>query len=160
MIGRYHQPIDATFRERLFNVYLRKWDYSTKKQMVNPKKVYCIDNGIISNYSFSFSENKERLLENAVFIELKRRNLGIYYFIEKGECDFVIKQGNSIVQAIQVCYELNADNQNREINGLLDSMKAFGLVTGRILTFNQEDEIKIDGLQLSILPVWKWMLDQ
>ncbi len=43
--------------------------------MVNPKKIYCIDNGIISINSFSFSENKGRLLGNAVFIELKRRNL-------------------------------------------------------------------------------------
>jgi len=137
---------------------LQKWDYSIKKQMVNPKKVYCIDNGIISINSFSFSENKGRLLENAVFIELKRRNLEVYYFKEKGECDFVIKQGNSIVQAIQVCYDLNTDNQNREINGLMEAAKKFNLNSGLILTFDQKDEISTSGIKISILPVLKWMI--
>ena len=52
---------------------VNKYDTSLKKQMVNKKKVYAIDNGIINAVAFQFSENKGRLLENAVFLELKRR---------------------------------------------------------------------------------------
>lgn len=150
----------AHFEEAYLLFSVKKFDYSLKKQLINPKKIYCIDNGIISTNSFAFSENKGRLLENMVFVELKRRNKEIFYYRDKHECDFVIRQGIEVAEVIQVCYELNIDNQNREINGLLESMKAFGLETGQILTFNQEDEIKTDGLLLSITPVWKWLLEE
>lgn len=147
------------FENAYFMFSLRKWDYSIKKQLLNPKKVYCIDNGIITVNSFSFSENRGWLLENLVFIELKRRNEEVYYFREKGECDFVIKKGNAISQAIQVCYELNLDNQQREINGLAEAMKSLSLNEGKILTFDQEDHFTQDGLSISVIPVWKWLLE-
>jgi len=146
------------FENAYFMFSLRKWDYSIKKQLLNPKKVYCIDNGFITVNSFSFSENKGRLLENLVFIELKRRNEEIYYFKEKGECDFVIKKGNSITEAIQVCYELNPDNQQREITGLTEALKSLRLQEGKILTFDQEDHFTQNGFSISVVPVWKWLL--
>lgn len=138
---------------------LRKWDYSVRKQLVNPKKIYCVDNGFITANSFAFSDNKGRLLENMVFIELKRRNKEIYYFQNEGECDFVIKQGNSIIESIQVCYELNFDNQQREINGLTVAMKSLNLTEGKILTFDQEDKIVQEGKTILVIPVWKWLLE-
>jgi hypothetical protein len=147
------------FENAYFMFSLRKWDYSIKKQLLNPKKVYCIDNGFITVNSFSFSENKGRLLENLVFIELKRRNEEVYYFKEKGECDFVIKKGNSISEAIQVCYDLNLDNQQREINGLTGAMKSTGVSEGKILTFDQEDHFTQEGYKISVIPVWKWLID-
>ncbi len=147
------------FENAYFMFNLRKWDYSIKKQLLNPKKVYCIDNGFITVNSFSFSENRGRLLENLVFIELKRRNEEIYYFKEKGECDFVIKNGNAISEAIQVCYELNLDNQQRKINGLAEAMKSLSLNEGKILTFDQEDQFTKDGCSISVTPVWSWLLN-
>ena len=77
---------------------------------------------------------------------------------EKSECDFVAKQGTSIRNAIQVCYDLNEDNKKKEINGLLEAMKKFKLKEGLILTYNQEDKIKIDNSKIIIKPVWKWMM--
>lgn len=147
------------FENAYFMFSLRKWDYSIKKQLLNPKKVYCIDNGFITVNSFSFTENKGRLLENMVFVELKRRGEEIYYFKEKGECDFVIKNGNSISEAIQVCYDLNLDNQQREINGLTEAMLSLSLNEGKILTFDQEDHFTRDGFQVQVIPVWKWLLE-
>jgi uncharacterized protein len=145
------------FENAYFMFSLRKWDYSIKKQLLNPKKVYCIDNGFITVNSFSFTENKGRLLENLVFIELKRRNEEVYYFKEKGECDFVIKKGNAITEAIQVCYDLNPDNQQREITGLTEALKSLELREGKILTFDQEDHFTQNGFLISVIPVWKWL---
>ena len=72
---------------------MNKFDYSLKKQFVNPKKIYCIDTGIVNSLSFKFSENKGRLLENMVFIRLKNQKKEVYYHKEKYECDFLIKKG-------------------------------------------------------------------
>ena len=50
-----------------------KYDYSVSKQILNPKKSYFIDNGLVRRVNFSFSDNLGHLLENLVFIELLRR---------------------------------------------------------------------------------------
>lgn len=136
------------------------FDFSLKKQIRNPKKIYCIDNGLINELSFQISQNKGRLLENFVFIELKRKNNEIYYHNKNNECDFVIKKGNNVVQAIQVCYELNEDNRKREYAGILDALKEHNLKEGLILTFEEEDELIIENKKIIIKPVWKWVLEE
>ena len=139
----------------LFNI--PKFDYSLKKQMINEKKVYSIDNGLSNANSVSFSSNKGRMLENFVFLTLRRSHKNIYYFRENGECDFLIKEDSRIIIAIQVAYELNEDNKKREIEGLLEAMRKFELREGFILTYNQEDEIDIEDKRIIIKSVWRWI---
>lgn len=145
-------------REALFFYKLNKFDYSLKKQIFSKNKIYCIDSGLINAVGFKFSEQSGRLIENLVFVELKRRNKELYYFSEKKECDFVIKKGLRIVEAIQVCYKLNKDNEKREIKGLTEAMNKFKLKQGLILTYDQEDELRVDNKKIIIKPLWKWLL--
>ncbi len=133
-----------------------KFDYSLKKQAVNAKKVYSIDNGLSGVNSVSFSSNKGRMLENCVFLNLRRVGKEIYYFKGEKECDFLIKEKNKIGQAIQVCYELNDDNKERELSGLVEALEKFNLEEGLILTYDQEDELNVSGKTIRIKPVWKW----
>ncbi len=133
-----------------------RFDYSPKKQSVNPKKIYSIDNGLSSANSISFSADKGRMLENHVFLELRRRNKGIFYFRGERECDFLIREKNRIVGAIQVCYELTGENRERELSGLGEAMDTFGLDRGTILTFAQEDTLAVSGRPVEVLPAWKW----
>jgi hypothetical protein len=149
-----------TLEEAFLIFTLTKYDYSIKKQIQNPKKVYCIDNGIITTNGFRFSENRGQLLENAVFLELKRREKEIYYHSEKNECDFVTKTGIKITEAIQVCYDLNNENKNREINGLMEAINKFNLKEGLIITFDQEESITKDKKKIKIIPAWKWLLQE
>lgn len=139
---------------------VNKYDISLKKQMVNKKKVYAIDTGIVNAVAFQFSENKGRLLENAVFLELKRRYKDIYYFEEKNECDFIIKSGRTITKAFQVADSLsNPQTKNREFEGLLAAMDFFGLKKGYILTTDTEQQIIKENKQITIIPFWKWSLE-
>ena len=133
-----------------------KFDYSLKKQAVNPKKVYVVDNGLADLNSVSFSSNKGRMLENCVFTELRRAGKEIFYFRGDKECDFLIKEKNAITKAIQVCYELNEDNKNREIDGLMEALKKFDLPEGLILTHNQQDKLEISGKTIKVCPAWSW----
>ncbi|MEK6882438.1 MAG: DUF4143 domain-containing protein [Nanoarchaeota archaeon] len=107
----------------------------------------------------SFSENKGRILENIVFVELKRRGKEIFYFSEKNECDFIIKEDTKAKEAIQVCYNLNDENWKREIDGILEAMETFNFKTGLILTQEQEDEKIINGKKIIIKPVFRWLLE-
>lgn len=157
--GSVNTPISfVSYLEDSYLLFtIPKFDYSLKKQMINEKKVYSIDNGLSNANSVSFSSNKGRMLENFVFITLRRSHKNIYYFRENGECDFLIKEDSRIIIAIQVAYELNEDNKKREIEGLLEAMRKFELREGFILTYNQEDEIDIEDKRIIIKPVWKWI---
>ena len=134
-----------------------KFSYSYKEQLVNPKKVYSIDNGLSMANSTSFSKDTGRMLENQVFLHLRRKYKEVFYFKEKNECDFVVKENEKITQAIQVCYELNEDNKEREINGLKEALTKFSLKQGLILTHNQEDIIETQSKKMLVKPVWRWL---
>ncbi len=137
-----------------------KFSYSYKKQQVNPKKIYSIDNGLSYSNSVSFSKDKGKMLENGVFLNLRRRYKEIFYFQDKGECDFLIKDREKIIQAIQVCYKFDDENQEREVKGLLEALKKFKLKEGLVLTYNQEDEMEINNKKIIVKPVWKWVLEK
>lgn len=139
---------------------LKKYDFSVKKQNVNKKKIYTIDNGFISQIGFNFSENNGKYLENLIFIELFRRKEEIFYCSGIYECDFVLKRRGKIFQAIQVCYEINSKNKKREFNGLIEAMDKYNLKSGIIITNKQYDEIKINSKKISIIPAWQWLLSE
>jgi len=163
-IGLKNATTIKNYIDFLINCYLvfqvSKFDFSLRKQIQNPKKVYFIDNAIIQRLGFNFSDNFGRLLENTIFLELKRRNLEIFYHHNILECDFVIRSGTKITQAIQVCYDLsNSKTKDREISGLLEAIEIYSLNEGLIISFEQEEEITINTKLIKIIPAWKWILN-
>jgi hypothetical protein len=147
------------FLEGCFLLFLvPKFDYSLKRQVYAGKKAYIIDNALAVSLGYRMSGEHGRLLENAVFLELMRRGKETYYFQGRNECDFVIRKGYVISEAIQVCYDLNRESMEREKAGLVEAMKKFSLKKGLILTYDQEDEISEGGVTISIVPAWKWLL--
>lgn len=138
---------------------LNRFSYSIKKQKVSSSKIYCQDNIFLKTIAFNFSKNKGQLLENLVFIELLRRGYSCFYHKEKKECDFIIKIGNNIEQAIQVSLSIEREEtKTREINGLKEAMNLYGLKKGLILTENEEFNIKENDYHIIIKPIWKWLL--
>lgn len=160
-LGSANSAIDyVSYLEDSYLLFtIPKFDYSLKKQLVNPKKVYSVDNGLSSANSVSFTADRGRMLENMVFLNLKRQGTGINYFRGKGECDFVTIERKKVASAIQACYQLTEENREREVNGLAEAMEKFGLEEGLILTYNQEDRIKAGNKKIALKPAWKWLLE-
>jgi predicted AAA+ superfamily ATPase len=138
---------------------LFKYDYSLKKQYVNDKKLYCIDNGMRNAVAFRFSGDLGRLLENLVFIELLRRDMTIYFFKHENECDFILEDRGTITTAIQVCYEITPENQDRELAGISEAMTILAAGKGIILTYYQEKSFVYEGHAIRAIPTWKWLLE-
>jgi predicted AAA+ superfamily ATPase len=129
-----------------------RFNWSLKSIAVNPKKVYTIDTGFAQANSLSFSEDNGRLFENCIFLELRRKYKEIFYFKEKGECDFIVKEGKKIIMVLQVCSEVNTDNTKREMDGLVEALDFFKLKSGIIITLNQKDTMIKDGKQIQLVP--------
>ena len=137
-----------------------KYDYSVSKQILNPKKSYFIDNGLVRRVGFSFSSNSGHLLENLVFIELLRRGKTVYYHNRGQECDFVLVNDKTVTAAIQVTYAMpNEKTRKREIDGLFDAMNVYKLQSGLIITDDTAEEIIENDKKITIIPAWKWLLE-
>lgn len=135
--------------------FIPKFSYSQRKQLINAKKVYSIDTGLVTANSRSFSEDLGRRFENMVFLHFRRTYPEIYYFSEKNECDLVIFGRQGLVELVQVCFELNSENIKRELEGLWEAIKFFDKKEGLLVTLAQEDEFEEDGFKIKVLPFQK-----
>jgi predicted AAA+ superfamily ATPase len=133
------------------------FSYSSKAQLINPRKVYAIDTGLVDVLSLSKTEDKGRKLENMVYLHLKRQYNELYYFNNKGECDFVAFKNGKLKALIQVCLVLTPDNMDREVNGLLEAMKFFQVEKGVIVTFADLDRIEINGACIKVIPAFEFL---
>ena len=139
--------------------FISKFSYSHKAQLVNQKKIYCIDNGLVKTNSISFTNDNGRLLENMVFLHLRRKYNNIYYYLDKGECDFVAFSSGKLQGLYQVCLVLDNNNMQREISGLIEAMKFFSENTGTIVTLNQTDKFTQGSKIIEITPFHSWAVN-
>ena len=152
-----------SYLENAFLIFkLERFDFKLKQQFIAPKKVYCIDSGLINSIGFKFSENKGKVIENEVALELQRRkgvdkSLEVYYWKDhqQKEVDFVLKRDKKIEALIQVSY-INSKEEikEREINALVKSSKELRCKNLLVITWDYESEEKI-----KFVPLWKWLLE-
>ena len=138
--------------------YLPKFDYSIKKQMLNSKKLYAIDAGAINRLGFHFSEEKGRLLENTVYLELLRRGKEVYYHRGEKECDFVVFENGQIIEALQVTDKLTEQDKDREIGGLKEALETYHIDNGKIIVYDRDDGLT-QGVDVPVVSAWQWLMD-
>lgn len=135
-----------------------RFSWSAKGQMLSEKKIYVVDNGLVNVASISASKDMGRKFENTVYWSIRRKTNKIWYYSDgNSECDFIYQTDESY-SAIQVCFDLNGDNQAREIEGLINALKHFNLTEGVILTMDQTDKILIDNYTIWVAPAYSFVL--
>jgi len=132
---------------------------SERARRVNPRKIYITDSGLHHAYAFRNTGNRGMLLENIVFMQLRRNGIRpAYYLTERGlEVDFIVEnEGASKPSLLQVCWSLgDHETKNREINALRDAMSELKIEKGTIITWLDE---KAPENGVEIVPAWKWLL--
>ena len=157
------------YLEALNDVYLffsmDLFDYSLKRQIYNPSKIYCIDVALSNSISFRFSRNMGHIYENIVFLELLRRNKEIYYWKSKKgkEVDFIVKEGLHITEARQVCFSLeDVKTRQRELQALAEVKDELRAERLTVITDDEESTVPIEGKrgqgEINIISLWKWLL--
>ncbi len=158
-----------SYLENAYLVFvLERFSFKLKEQALAPKKVYAIDPGIINAAGFAFSDNRGRVMENVVAIELFRRtltsrSLELYYWKDhqQREIDFVLKEGKKIKQLVQACYDLsNIATREREVSALLRGGAELKCKNLLIITSDYEAEEKRGSAVIKFIPLWKWLLER
>ena len=110
--------------------------------------------------SFKFSENIGRIFENVIYLELRRKGEEIFYWKGKGEVDFLIRKGTKIDKLINVCWELNKNNEKRELSGLCEAMEKFNVADAEIIVSGYDDQVDIKGKKIVISNFFNWLKRQ
>ncbi len=131
---------------------------SLKGQIYANKKAYFIDSALASIIGFRPTEDVGRMLENLVFLSLKSKGCDLSFYKEDAECDFLVREGARMAQAIQVTASF-AQSTERELRGLLSAMARFRLRQGLILTWDEEDDLVVEGRAVAVRPLWRYLLE-
>ena len=134
--------------------------FSLKRQQIAPKKVYCIDTGLVNDVGFQFSPNSGKLIENIVFLALRQKQTEVYYYVteKKHGVDFYLPKTR---QLIQVSKDMSsASTREREIRSLVEAAKEIELDEALILSDVNEDNINIDNLSIKVQALPEWLLGQ
>lgn len=152
----------AWFEDAYILFTVRIFDASLARANTNPKKIYCIDHALVTSLSSGILLNSGHLLENLVFIALRRLTAEIYYFKSKSgkEVDFLALRPDRSRLLVQVC-ETMADPQTRkrEITALTEAMVELHLLTGTIVTRGEEEQIETAAGTIEVIPVWRFLLN-
>jgi predicted AAA+ superfamily ATPase len=148
-----------------FAFFVSKYSRSLKEQIRNPRKSYVVDVGFRTASGFYTSEDYGRVAENLVFLKLKHVQMKnplvetYYWKDEKREVDFVVKEGKSVKQLLQVCWDVTKkETKDREVEGLLKAMEELRLKEGVVVTKDFEKVEKTKGKTITYVPLWKWLL--
>ena len=138
--------------------------YSPKSKMrVTQEKLYAIDVAMMNQRENAFAgDNLGWRLETIVLSHLIRKcqyeGWDVYYLKERsGECDFVVCDGNRVLQCIQVSYDISSEKTlKREVNGLLLANRQTGCENLLLLTDHEFKDIEKDRHRISVSPVYEW----
>jgi predicted AAA+ superfamily ATPase len=153
-VKNYVEYLENSWLVFTINVY----DFSVKRQQVAPKKVYAIDTGLAQAVGFSFSPNTGKLLENLVFLALRRRTREVYYYTSPAgfEVDFYLPETRELIQVSQNLAQ--PATREREVRALTDAMQGLGVSRGLILTDANAGPIEANGLTIEVRSVTEWLL--
>jgi hypothetical protein len=134
-----------------------KFSYKLR-QGNTPSKFYLADPSFKTVAGANFSADRGLFFENAVYMELRRRGLEVFFFEEKVECDFITKSGTRVTGAYQVCVDPHQAGE-RETKGLLAALEAFNLPGGTVITADDDREETHGTKRIRYLPLWRWLLE-
>ncbi|MEW6364938.1 MAG: ATP-binding protein [Acidobacteriota bacterium] len=154
---------DVRFLEDAFLLFtVERESSSTRVRMVNPRKCYVADPGIAGAFSQRASQGIGYLLENIVYLELRRRGCDLTYMVthDGHEVDFVARRAGKPDELIQVCADLrDGATRERELQALREGLQEIGSARCTIVTLGDEETIALGRRRVRAVPAWRWLLE-
>lgn len=132
---------------------------SERQRAVNPVKTYVVDTGLAR--AFAARLEPGHLLENAVYLELRRRGGEVAWHRTAGghEVDFVVQQGARL-QLVQVCVDpAEPGTRERELRALEEAMGELGVRESTMVTGLHEETVRTAEGVVRMVPAWRWLLE-
>ncbi len=136
---------------------------SERQRMVNPRKAYPVDPGLIPIYARTGRPNLGHALETVVLVELERRGCQVEY-VRTGqgfEVDFLATTHSEVPELIQVCLDVSDPaTRERELRALASASKEFPGAKPLLLTLDSTPPVPPVPAPLDWRPAVAWLLDR
>jgi predicted AAA+ superfamily ATPase len=129
--------------------------------MVNPRKAYPVDPGLIPLFDRTGRADTGHTLETAVLVELERRGMAVTYVRtpEDHEVDFLARSATGEIELIQASSDpADASTAERELRALEEAGRLFPKATRRLLTLTQDSLPTNVPAGVRVQPAYEWML--
>jgi len=151
------------YMEQAYLIFqLRRFSFKPRSQLISPRKVYPIDTGLARSVSLKSHPERGRLMELAVFLEIKRRlsysliqGDVFYWRDDKGEVDFIVRSEGGL-SPVQVAFSLE-ESREREVSNIVRVSKILGSRDALIVTWEEEETIEKEGVKIEVMPLWKFL---
>jgi len=151
------------YMEQAYLIFqLRRFSFKPRSQLISPRKVYPIDTGLARSVSLKSHPERGRLIELAVFLEIKRRlsysliqGDVFYWRDDKGEVDFIVRSESGL-SPVQVAFSLE-ESREREVSNIVRVSKILGNRDALIVTWEEEETIEKEGVKIEVTPLWKFL---
>ncbi len=147
------------FEDAFFLFSICIYSQSINVQNTNPKKVYCVDHGLARSISPDIKQDEGYMLENIIFLHLRRTVQEIYYYRTRSgkEIDFIWNHASK-TRILQVCFDTShEDTMKREQRALVEAMQELNLNESIIITLNEEKTLEINGYKIYLIPAWRYL---
>lgn len=141
---------------------LPPFSHKVQERYRGPRKFYAIDPGLASTVGSSPTEDRGPLLEMAVVLHLWRQGHSIYHWrdSDQREIDIVVEGDGTVECLLQICHDpTGTATLDRETAALSSGMEELRTDEGRIVSWNTDDRVDVDGQEVPIIPAWKLLLD-
>jgi len=132
-----------------------KYSDTFKETIKSPRKVYITDTGLRNAAGRKFSPDTGRLAENIAAMHLKAQNKKTSYHKNGGEIDFIVKNPDQTLTAINVTY---SDKIEKRETTALTEFKKENKRTKELIIITKDTEKTQDGI--TYVPMWKWLLEE
>jgi hypothetical protein len=136
---------------------------SERQRMVNPRKAYPVDTGLIAVFDRTGRANVGHALETAVLLELERRRMSVTYVRtpQGHEVDYLARSPSGEVHLIQVCADAtDVDVLGRELRALAEAGELYPNASKRLLTLTRDALPASVPNGISAQTVYEWMLTE
>lgn len=134
---------------------------SEKQRMVNPRKVYPIDAGLIPLYEPPGRAHRGRALETAVLLELERRDYAVTWLRvdDDREVDFFATRPGDRPLLVQVCLDTTDDGTwDREVRALEKASVTYPDAEALLITHDQSPPTRSLPGRLRWYSATQWLL--
>ena len=136
---------------------------SERQRMVNPRKAYPVDPGLIALFERSGTTHHGRALETAILLELERRGFEVAYVrtAEGFEVDFLAHRAGEAPLLVQACLESEGDETwTRELRALEAAAGSHPRARPFLVTLDAVPPSRPMPAGLTWAPAATWLLEE
>jgi predicted AAA+ superfamily ATPase len=151
------------FTEAFIFFPLKRFSYSLRNIEQSLPKIYSVDNALVDNI---VGDDRGKKFENLVFLSMLQKEFKLnkeifYYHFLSGEVDFIIRKGNRTLFLIQASYDIDDyQTEERETKSLIRASEELNCRNLLVITKGKEEEKKVKGKRIKLIPLWKWLLEK